>query len=192
MSDTEPEAVPPEPPPAAQEGTFTQDQVDKLMGRVRNEGRTAVLAELGADSIDTLKERLEAQAAREEAEKSETERARDEAQAARADAEQARAQAAAAQLAVRVDRALIDAGASPATLGHLAKLVDVAPEVDDDTLIQTIDSLRSEVAPLFAQSEGAPPAPSSVPSGGTGAKPPSSKSALEAGAERAALRFGTP
>lgn len=72
-----PAATPPEPAPAGDGGqprTFTQDEVNRLMGRTRDEGRSEVLKKLGLDSLDTAVAVIEEHKQLKQATLSETER----------------------------------------------------------------------------------------------------------------------
>lgn len=192
MSDTPVEPV--APPPAA---AFSQEDVDRISGRVRGETRATtqreVLAELGFDSIEAAKQANDERVARLEAEKTELQKAQDEALEAKREAENLRAENARNQLQVRVDRALLEAGIPTKTLNHASKLVEVGVDSTDEEIAAVIEALKSEVPQLFATPEdGAPSVPSGAPKGGTGGKKtkPTSKGGLDKGAELYESMFG--
>lgn len=192
MSDT-----PPQPdPPAAEGKTYTQEDIDKLLKGVRadgrNTGRKEVLGELGYENPDDIKSKLSEYDALIESQKTEAERARDEAAAAKAEAEQAKAAAEAITLNQKVQLALLEAGAPSNTLADITRMVVVEPSADDEAVAAAVGTLKERVPQLFAAPEGAPPAPSSAPAGGTGEKTrkPSTKSGLAAGAERWEAKHG--
>lgn len=195
MSDTSP---PPEPPPTPPPAAVTQEQIDKLMGRARNEGKSTatreMLDELGVEDIESVKAALQAHQERLEADKTEVDRARDEAVQAKREAEQARAEAAQAQLSVRIDRALVEAKVETNALSYIAELVKVEPSATDDEIREAIDSLKGDIPQMFAEPDGAPGTPSWAPKGGTGekTKKTAGKTGMSAGAERFAAMKGQP
>ena len=193
MSDAPPQ---PDPPPAATTKQWTQEEVNSLVGKARGEGRAAgrkeVLEEVGQEDTEAIKSALADHQARVDAEKTEAERARDEANAAKAEAEQAKAQMAATNQQNMVQLALIEAGCPAATLADVTRMVVVDADADADAVSEAVEALKSRVPQLFAAPEGAPPAPSGAPAGGTGdkRKKPSTKSGLSVGSDLFAARRG--
>ena len=187
MSDTTPDTPPPPPPPAA--STDEQPNLDKLLGKVRSEGKVTgqkeLLGELGFDSSDAAKAAIEDYRARVDAEKSDAERAREEAEQAKAEAASARAAQVESDLRLNVDRALVAAGVKAERMGHAARLVDVEPGAAEDDIATAVTALVGDFPELLAAPEGGPPSSKDwTAKGGTGErKPPSSKSALDSGAE---------
>jgi len=195
MSET---SLPPEPAPTPPPAAVTQEQIDKLMGRARSEGKSTatreMLDELGVDDIDAVKAVITAHQERVDADKTEVDRAKDEAVQAKREAEQARAETAQAQLSVRVDRALVEANVETNALSHIAELIKVDPSATDDEIREAIDTLKGDIPQMFAEPDGAPGTPSWAPKGGTGekSKKTAGKTGMDAGAERFASMKGQP
>ena len=195
MSET---SLPPEPAPTPPPAAVTQEQIDKLMGRARSEGKSTATREihdeLGADDIESAKAVITAHQERVDADKTEVDRAKDEAVQAKREAEQARAETAQAQLSVRVDRALVEANVETNALSHIAELIKVDPSATDDEIREAIDTLKGDIPQMFAEPDGAPGTPSWAPKGGTGekSKKTAGKTGMDAGAERFASMKGQP
>lgn len=99
--------------------TFTQAEVDDLIGRAKGEakseearGRKALLEELGVESVDDVKTVLAAKEAADEAQKSELQKSLDAAEAAKAEAEKATKAANQAALRADLKTALLDSDES--------------------------------------------------------------------------------
>lgn len=156
------------PPPGQEEETartFSQDQVDKLMGKTRRQAEKAATAKLletlGVDSLDSVAETLKAQREREEQELNEVEKARREAEQARAEADKIRAEAADRTLRADLTVALAQGElnrervemALAVAVPHAASLTDT-----DDPIGETVEWIRAQSPEWFqAQTNGSHP-----------------------------------
>ena len=105
----------------AEPKTFTQEEVDRMVGRARGEAKRSAASELAEQlgcTVEEAKAKIAAVTAADDALKSETQRALDAANEAKAEATRARAAADAERLAAKVERKLAAAGADPQTLAR--------------------------------------------------------------------------
>lgn len=169
--------------------TFTQEEVDRMVGRARGEAKRSAASELAEQlgcTVEEAKAKIAAATAADDALKTETQRALDAATAAQAEAERARTAAAAERVAAKVERKLLKAGVDDKALGRAVGLVNVAPDADDDTIDTEIEALKVDVPALFTPtaSDTKPPA------GATPPRPPARPGGdTKTAAERARERF---
>lgn len=179
-----------DPPGGDEERTFTQADVDRLVGRARTEARrtsvTEVAEQLGC-TVDEAKQVLDAVRAADAAQQTDAQRALAAAQDAQAAADQARAEAAAERLAARVERRLLAAGVPDTALARAARMVDLDPDVDDDAIDTEIDQLKSDVPALFTPATGTGTTP--PPNPGAPPRKPPANGAVKTARERAEDRF---
>ena len=169
--------------------TFTQEEVDRMVGRARGEAKRSAATELAEQlgcTVDEAKAKIAAVTAADDALKSEAQRALDAANEAKAEATRARAAADAERLAARVERKLAAAGVDPKTLTRATALVAVGPDADDAAIDAEIEALRADVPALFTPTaDGTPP-----PAGVTPPRPPATHGGgTKTAAERAKERF---
>lgn len=169
--------------------TFTQEEVDRMVGRARGEAKRSAATELAEQlgcTVDEAKAKIAAVAAADDALKSEAQRALDAANEAKADASRAKAEAAADRLAAKVERKLAAAGVDPKTLTRATALVSVPDDADDDAIDAEIEALKADVPALFTPTAGGTPPPAGV----TPPRPPANHGGgTKTAAERAKERF---
>jgi hypothetical protein len=135
----DPPADPPTDPPAdpPADKTFTQAEVDRMMGRTRSEAtkaaRTEIESFLASEKAKT-----------DEATLGEAERAKAEAERAKAEAETARADAARERFEAKVERKLGAAGVSDTAIARATRLVNLDPDASDDDIAAEIETLKTE------------------------------------------------
>lgn len=179
-------------PPAR---TFTQAEVDAMMGRTRSEARTAAANELATDlgvTVDEAKAIIADRNAAEDANKTEAQRDREAAATAKAQADADRAEAARERRSIAAERALLAAGIvldtdpekASAALARAVRMIDL--DAESFNAVEQANTLKADVPGLFTPTEGSGTRPS--PPGGTRPKPPAggptTKSAVERGADR--------
>jgi hypothetical protein len=146
-------------PPKEKKLEFTQDRLNRIMGREKNDGRRAreqeLLDEFGVNSVEDLKELL---AEKEKPDPSDdfrkaVEKATDVARKATQRAEQAEAEAAQAKFDAKVNLALLTADVPAKSVNKIAKLLDLKPDADEDDIADAIDDLKVELPNLFSQQD---------------------------------------
>lgn len=169
--------------------TFTQEEVDRMVGRARGEAKRSAASELAEQlgcTVEEAKAKIAAASAADDALKSEAQKALDAATAAQAEAEKARTAAAAERVAAKVERKLVKAGVDDKALARAAGLVNVAPDADDDAIDAEIEALKADIPALFTPADGTPPPPPGV----TPPRPPGRPGGdTKTAAERARERF---
>lgn len=174
MTDPNPDGTPGAPPagtPAVK--TFTQEELNAIAAREKDQGRVAALREasekLGGLSIDDAAKLVEAARAADEANKTEAQRALDAANAEKAEAAKIKADAAADRHAARLERLLGKAGAVDVEIA--ARALDVALGADEAAVTAAIDALKAKVPGLFGTATPPPDTdPGKQPPPGGGAK----------------------
>lgn len=179
-----PPATPPATPPA---GFLTQEQVNQIAAREKDQGRVAALREvsemLGGMRVEDAAELVKAAKAADDANKTQAQRDAEAAATARAEAEAERKAAAEDRHAARLERALTAAGAVDVEVATAA--IKVGVDADADAIKTAVDALKQRVPGLF----GTPTSPPSDP----GTPPPSQKttpSGWDAGKAEAERRYG--
>lgn len=197
---TPPAPVPPAPtptadPPPTPERTFTQAEVDRMMGATRDQGRRAAENQLAADlgiPLDEAKQILTAHRERQEAEKTEAQKAIDAANAREAAAAAKESAANAKEHALNVERVLLRSGIPVDRVTVVAKLVDAPVGADETALLAAVEAVKGSVPELFKPADPnvpTPPAPTPKPVAGdppgTPPKPAPPGDAYQRGMERA-------
>lgn len=163
---------------AGSERTFSQADMDRIRRaetkKALNQGRKALLEELGISDPKEAKKLIEAAAKAADKDRSDIDRAREGRTAAEAKAAEAERKLAEVQLERDIDRALATAGVQPKRLARVAKLValELGDEPDSDDIKAAIETIRDDLPEAFAQSgdgDGGRRAPSGE---GKGGKPP--------------------
>lgn len=161
----QPEPVTPPPAPAV--------DTKAIASAARKEATEKMVADLGCSPAEA-KQILDQVRAAGEAQKSETQRSLDAAAIARAEAEQIRSEAVAERQAIKVERKLLAAGVTDAALADVVRIVNVAPDADDDTITAAVNDAKTRLPVLFAPAPGTPPPapgvrPAVAPPAGTSA-----------------------
>jgi hypothetical protein len=194
---------PAEPPgePAAAERTLTQTQVNQIVADARSKTKTKAEQDLAAAlgvSLEQAKQIIKEHQDRDAATKTEAEREREAATKAKTEAEAEKAAAARERWELRVDSALLRAGApnEDAKLTRLRGMVTVGTDADPEAIKTDVDSLKTEFPALF-QTEATPAAkpgraapsadPHRTPAGKT-----QDKTAYQRGLERAKSHYPQP
>jgi hypothetical protein len=144
--------------------TFTQSDVDKIVGRrakaAETAARNALLAELGVDDLGGLKATLDAKRQADEANMTEAEKLKAEAARAKAEAEAEKAAATAERIQSRLSRAMLS-GDAPIQPGRLEDALELAQrplrEADgdeDDRIAAAVDRVRERFPEWFASAQG--------------------------------------
>lgn len=166
---TVPRVAPPAPPPSSgpQNPTFTQEQLDAIVGKAKADAQrsstNSLLSELGFQKAEDLKAAVSAMRDAEKAQMTAVERALAEANEAKAAAEADRQSVAAERHSLIVERTLAAAGAQGDT-AKLVRLVSSEIGADGSTITAAVDALKGEFPQLFGFR--ATPSPSE-PAGGT-------------------------
>lgn len=195
---------PPASPPPSGDRVFTQDEVNRMMAREKDQGeragRRALLQSLGVSDPDNakpeeIKALLDAEQARRREQESEAERKlreaseRDQAAAAR----EARALEREKRAVLTTAGLVLPTEPEPrqAALDAAARLLDIQPD-DDDAVVQgKVDALKQQFPGLFGSAGSTtPPAPSGGPTGTPPRQTPAGD-AYERGAARAKARLGS-
>lgn len=154
--------------------TFTQDEVDRIVGQARGEARRSAANELAAElgcTVEEAKAKIDALTAADNASKTEAERLLAQAQADAQSAAKDKADAAAERLAIRVEKALTAAKCNSAD--RAVRLLDIPADADDDTIAAQVDALKGDIPALFTETTGGPKPPASPFGGDRGrGKPP--------------------
>jgi hypothetical protein len=175
---------------------------DVVKGRLRQQEQ-ALLKKLGVDSIDAAQAALKKAREAEDALLSETERLKKEADEAKAQSDKDKAEAAVERHNARVERALLkelaklelDDEVEAKRLARLTRLIDLEVGAEATEVAEAVKTLKDEWPELFGASMGSAEedkgkgkngkGKESDPKGGPKGKGQPSKTAMEAGAERA-------
>lgn len=182
----------PDDPPEPK--SFTQEDVDRMVGQARVEARRAAEREL----VDQLgitpaeaKAKLDELAKLDEARKDEATKAREaaeRAEAARVAAEAERDQARAEALATA---ALTAAGVQAANLTHALRLVDIVAGDDAEAAKAKAEALKASVPAFFTPAPAVPPRPGATPPApATPPGTPPAPGAIDPAREAARQRLG--
>ena len=144
--------------------TFTQSELDKIVGRraktAETAARTALLAELGVEDLGGLKGLLEEKRKNDEAAMTEAERARADAQRAKAEAEAERSAAQAERIQARLSLMLLT-GEAPVQTSRLDDALELAQKPlreaegdEDDRIAAAVDRVRERFPEWFASAQG--------------------------------------
>lgn len=176
---TEPPTQPPPTAPPADPGaaatTFTQEQVDPMLGKARGEARSAFAQELaekfGTDDMDAVAAAFKAQQEADDATKSEAQRQLEAVGRERQELETKQAEADRLILEGKLAQALRTAvdentpGINEAYLASAIKLgaLHAAGSTAEDPVTEAVTALRAESPVWFVPSDGTPPPPTGTP-----------------------------
>lgn len=174
---------PPPPPPQSQPVNLTQEDINRIAAREKDEGRKsgqrAVLQELGFESMEQAQEFRRQLLEAEQAQLSEIEREKRAAQAAREEAERIRRLANEERHNLAVERILLgkDFGVDPSIVEDVRKLVGVEVGSSPEEIITAVAELKQRLPQLFTPGQpGTPPPPGGDPGRKHGTTPPSDPS----------------
>jgi len=152
---------PPPPPPSGTDNarTFTQEDLNRVAAREKDEGKRsaerAILAALGVDDLDSAKKILADKQAADEAKLSEVDKREKAATKAQTEAAEAKATATKMTLDAKVERAILEkllgeeqvkALSAAATL---RRLIEVTPDADDKAISDAVTELATTMPHLF-------------------------------------------
>lgn len=160
---TPPVPTPPAPPAQV---TMTQEALNALMAKEKDQGARKLLADsLGFDSLEKAKEFIESQRKAAEDAKSEEQKRLDAITARETAATQAVAEAATATRNARISSALAELGATGENLRDAAVLLAarVTADADEAAIREAAGKLKEARADFFDPTKSPTPAPSSVP-----------------------------
>lgn len=176
--------------------TFTQEDVNRIAAREKNQGRQAATQELADDlgvSLDEAKSIIQEAQQKQEAEKSEAQKAKDAADREKQDAATEKAEAARERYEARVERALLRAGIDgddETKLSRISRMITVEVGASQEDITADVEQIKTDFPELFGTKDeggnggGRKPPPSSDP-GGTPPKNRQQEDAFSKGAERA-------
>lgn len=179
------------PAPEPSGRTFTQEDVDRMVGQRAAEAERAtrkrLLDKVGATSVEQLEATMKAQREAEEASRTEVEKAIARASEEWEQAKAERAAIAAERHSLNVSVALTQAGAR-GDLGRLGRLLDVEVGAEPETVQAAVDSLKADPAfsSLFGPATAIPSA-SEPQGGGPSSRPANAQDSLSRGAAKAQL-----
>lgn len=183
----------PATPPAK---AYSQEELNRIAAAEKEQGKRAAerdLADKLGVSLDEAADIIKQHREREEQNKTELDKAQSAAEREKAQREAVERERDLAKHDARLLEALVTAEVPAKKLGHVKKLVEVAPGASDEELAQAIAKVKEDVPELFAEQEagdgkpapkGTPPAPGSDPKG-TPPAPKPGDDAMKRGMERA-------
>lgn len=134
---------------AARSGKFTQEDLDRIAGESRKDGRASaekeLLKGLGVENLDAVKAVIEAAKKAEEDQKTELQKAQDEAARAREEAEAAKAVARNSRIESALDIALRTEGLNPERAVAAKRLVDTSKLVVEGSEVSGLDDAVKEL-----------------------------------------------
>ena len=177
---------------AAAQGKFTQDDLDRIAGESRKDGRASaereLLKSLGVTDLDTIKVSIEAAKVAEEEKKTELQRSQEETAQLRAEAEAAKAESRASRVESALQLSLRDAGINPERAAAAMRLVDSSKlEVDGGEvkgLDEAVKELKSQSPEWFGPKFTPPDA------SGSGSPPPDFKTASAEERDKELRKYG--
>lgn len=169
--------------------TFTQDEVNALVGQARGEAKRKATQDLADElgcTFEEAKTKLATAQAAEDADKSAAQLARQQADAEKATAAEERKTAARERFEAKVERKLLRAGLGAhiadsdddadakrdKALVRALKAIDLASDADDSAIDAEIADLKAVIPGLFAPAKADDDEPKGPPSSLTGGKPP--------------------
>lgn len=188
--DPKPDDPKPSDPKPDDDKRFTQADLDKAAAAARREGKRSaaedLAKELGISVEDAKKVIADAKKAEDE-KKDEATKAREAADAEKAAAEREKTEAAKERHAVKVERALLKAGIDPDKTERVAKLVEVEVGAEADEIETAVETLKSDIPTLFAETdeETEDDKPTGSDPKGKQPKPKGGDDAIERGRKRA-------
>lgn len=178
--ESQPPVPKPTPPPAAPpQGSFTQDDLDRIAAKEKAQGQRAgarqaledFAAEHGFNTVDDAKAFIAAARSAEEAKKSEEQKRQEELDRREQDLAQREAAAAAMQRSAARRAVLVGLGATGDDLEDAAALLRVTDDADDQAVQDAAAALKERRPELFGvkktpEPNALPPAPGGSPAGG--------------------------
>lgn len=142
---------------AASNGKFTQEDVDRIAGEARKDGRSSaereLLKGLGVENLEAAKSAIEAAKTLEDEKKTELQRVQEEAARFREEAESAKAEARNSRIVSATELALRDAGINPERVNAALRLVDLSKldvkGADVSGLAEAVTTLKTESPEWF-------------------------------------------
>lgn len=169
---------------------LSQSRLTKLALASKNKGATqaarAVAEQLGM-SVEDAKKLIGEYQAQIDASKTETQREKDAAEKARKEADAEKSAIAAERHQLRIEKALLRAGADPQRVDRLSRLVDAEVGADEASILEAVELVKTEFASIFGSEEkakGSAKLPSGAPAGQRPKAPPT-EDAFERGKLRA-------
>lgn len=165
--------------------TFSQEELNRIAAREKDEGKRAALAEVAKTLGCTVEEAVEfvkKAKADDEKHKSDAQKAQEAADKAKADADKEKDEAAKEKHMARVERALLKAGVPDSKLERVARMLDAEVGATPEKIDDAAKDLKKEFPELFTGKEAGPPG-SDPP--GKPPKPALKDDAFNAGIERA-------
>lgn len=170
-----PAAPPPVDPPKS-EGV-SQEELNRIATREKEQGRNAALAQVQQDlgvTLDEAKEIIRAAKEKAESQKTEAEKAREAADKEKSEAAKERAEAAQERHDARLERALLKSGITDdAKLARITRLVEAKVGDDQETINAAVETLKKDMPELFPT--GATPPKRQAPNGDPAGSPPKPK-----------------
>jgi hypothetical protein len=166
--------------------TFTQEELNRIAAREKDEGKRAALADVAKTLGCTVEEAASIiKTAREadDKQKSEAQRSQEAADKAKAEADAEKAEAAKEKHTARVERVLLKAGVMDEKLEKVARMLDAEVGAEVDKIEAAAKDLKKEFPELFTGKPAGGP-PNSDPPGGP-PKPTLKDDKFNAGVERA-------
>ncbi|MGH9917515.1 MAG: hypothetical protein ACRD6W_01380 [Nitrososphaerales archaeon] len=177
----------------ASNGKFTQEDLDRVAGEARADGRKSgekeLLKSIGVEDVETAKTALKTAKDAEDASKTESQKLQEENAKLKADTEAAQAEARATRVNTALALKIRDAGINPNRASAALKLVDASKlEVKGDEIV----GLDEAVKELKAQSPEWFGAPGSIPdaSGGGGNNAPDFRTGSADDRDKALAKYG--
>lgn len=146
--------------------TFTQEQIEKISLKARNQARRQrerdILDELGVESLEEAKQKLQAPVTepKDKADKGKDDSKGDDGEAVaslRKEFEslktETRSEIADLKITSKVEKALIKAGLSVEAAERARRLVDIPRNATDDDIVEAVEELQNEMPNLFPDSE---------------------------------------
>lgn len=164
--------------PSPTNGSFTQEDLNRIATREKAEGERAATARFAAElgvPIEDAKRIIANAKAAEDSQKSEAQLAREAADAEKAAAATEKAAAAREIHEARIDRAFIASGVTdPAKIARFGRMLEVEPGATPDEIKEAVDKIKTEMPELFTPVTPPPPV-KKAPPGDPKGTPPSVK-----------------
>ena len=157
---------------AAKAGKFTQEDLDRIAGESRKDGRGVaekdLLKALGVESLDAAKAVLQAAKDAEDAQKTELQKAQEETVRLRDEAAAAQADAKSSRIQTALELKLRDAGINPARAAAALRLVDPSKLDVNGTEVTGLDDAVKELKSQSPEWFGTTASPPDASRGGGG------------------------
>ncbi len=177
---------------AAANGKFTQEDLDRVAGESRKDGRTVaereLLKKLGFADFEAAQAAVEAAKQLEDAQKTELQKAQEEAERLKSEAEAAKAEARNSRINTALALAIRDAGINPERASAAMRLVDTSKlEVKGDDIVGLDEAVKGikDQSPEWFVAPASPPDAS-----GSGSRPLDFRSASPEERDKALASYG--